>query len=435
MSSTPPESALLNALHDLPAAELVVGYSGGLDSTVLLHLLAHARQPSRVRAIHVHHGLSDQADAWAEHCRATCDALGVPLCIERVGPIEQRGLGMEAAARRARRAAFARNLEAGACLALAQHREDQAETLLIRLLRQSGSSGLAGMRRWSPLDRSGHPIWRPLLDTPRASIRAYAERHGLTWVEDPSNRSPALLRNRLRHSVLPALVAAEPGAIEAICRSCAILGSEADLIDDVARQALARMQSLDPCVLQLDAWPSQDTGLGAAIIRHWMDALGLHRPTARAAQRLLEQLEKPAPEPWTITWPGARLTRYRDLLHAEHDAGTTAPVEALAWDGREDLPWPLGGSLHLEGPPALPCDWRVRARIGGERILLPGRQQHTPLKNVLQGLGVPPWERVRMPLIVDHEGELLAAGDLILSAAMQASLNASGHTLRWRIGV
>lgn len=435
MPPTPSDAPWRHALHDLPKGPLVVGYSGGLDSSVLLHLLAHACGPQRLSAIHVHHGLSDQADAWAEHCQSTCDALGVPLRIERVGPIEHRGLGIEAAARKARRAAFARNLEAGACLALAQHREDQVETLLIRLLRQSGSSGLAGMRRWSLLDRSGHPIWRPLLDTPRAEIRAYATRHRLSWVDDPSNLSHALLRNRLRHTVVPALVAAEPAAVDAICRSCELLATEADTIDDFAGQTLARMQSVDAHVLQLAPWPTLSAGLGAAVIRCWMDQLGLHRPTARGLQRLLEQLAKPAAEPWTIEWPGARLTRYRDLLHAERDTDRKEPTEPLAWDGRTELAWPLGGSLRLEGPVVIEArDWQVRSRRGGERIRLPGRTQPTPLKNVLQALGVPPWERARMPLVVDHEGELLAAGDLILSATMQASLNATGCQLHWRTG-
>ena len=182
---------------------LLVGYSGGLDSTALLHLLAREPAHRGLRAIHVHHGLQPEADAWADHCARTCAALGIGLEIVRVQVARDTGEGLEAAARRARMAAFAQALENDGVLALAHHRDDQAETFLLRALRASGSDGLGAMRPWRRFGPGW--LWRPLLDLPRQALVDYARAHGLDWIEDPSNASDDHDRNYLRRRVLSLL--------------------------------------------------------------------------------------------------------------------------------------------------------------------------------------------------------------------------------------
>ena len=215
----------------LPTHETIcVGLSGGCDSVVLLHLLGRLELTSRLSALHVHHGLSPNADGWATFCQAYCQSLGVPLFVRRVTVADKSGKGLEAAARRARYAAFA---EVPAdCLFLAQHGGDQAETLLLNLLRGCGVTGAAAM----PVERrhGGRRLLRPFLAESRADIEAYARAHDLCWVEDESNGDRAFTRNFLRHEVMPMLGQRFPRAETALGRAAANFGEASELLDDLA---------------------------------------------------------------------------------------------------------------------------------------------------------------------------------------------------------
>ena len=226
---------------------LLVGYSGGLDSTALLHLLAREPAHRGLRAIHVHHGLQPEADAWADHCARTCAALGIGLEIVRVQVARDTGEGLEAAARRARMAAFAQALENDGVLALAHHRDDQAETFLLRALRASGSDGLGAMRPWRRFGPGW--LWRPLLDLPRQALVDYARAHGLDWIEDPSNASDDHDRNYLRRRVLSLLRARWPQADAALSQAAALQRETTALLDQGDRQALAAARTVDPAWL------------------------------------------------------------------------------------------------------------------------------------------------------------------------------------------
>src|SRR5438445_2204018 len=193
------------ALAILPEGGLVVALSGGMDSSVLLHALAasmHARARD-LRALHVDHGLHPDSAHWAEHCRAFAARLDIPIETVRVAIDHDSGTGLEDAARRARMAAFAQNLRPGEVLALAQHRDDQAETVLLKLLRGAGPEGLGGMRVLREFGMG--QLWRPLLDLTRAHLHEYAQARGLRWIEDPSNAHTQLRRNFLRQAILPRL--------------------------------------------------------------------------------------------------------------------------------------------------------------------------------------------------------------------------------------
>lgn len=407
-----------------------IAFSGGLDSSVLLHLLAdwarHEQLPP-LSAIHVHHGLQPAADAWPEHCAQVCARLDVPLDIVRVQVVP--GASLEQAARRARYAAFAERLGAGEVLLGAQHRDDQAETLLFRLLRGAGVRGLAAMPLSRPLGQGS--LVRPLLDCSRAELQAYAQSHGLSWVEDPSNADERFSRNFLRRQVMPLLAERWPQVTASLARSAGHLGEAQQLLEELAEMDLLAARSV--CAFPWLPLPSLDlsavTALSDArqrnLLRHWL------APLSRM--------------PDSDHWGG-----WCDLRDAATDA---APIWKLAdgelhradgrlwWLSGEWL-WPLdsldlpcdsfsesvelpgNGHVHLQGE--LPQGhWHLRYRQGGESLQLPGRGRRD-LKRLLNELRVPAFVRPRLPLLFDGD-ELMAVANLSQSSEIQAG----GATLHW----
>lgn len=418
-----------DALDPVPAAPVLAAFSGGLDSTVLLHWLA-ARGDVRargLRAVHVHHGLHPAADDWAAHCERTCAALGIPLQVRRVR-VEPRGEGLEAAARAARHAAFAGVMRPGEAIALAHHRDDQAETVLLRLLRGAGD-GLAAMR---PL-RAFHAgwLWRPLLGLPRALLHDWARTQGLAWVEDPSNAATAHDRNFLRHAVLPRLRERWPDPAAALAHAAARLAEQQDLLAGEDARRLARAQGLAPRTLSLPALLAEAPDWRDRVLRAWLVALGLPALPARALATLADEVLSGRPDARAeFAMEGVVLRRWRDLLFAGPFPPPLPADWSVAWDGREALPLPGGGRLRLLGAPAFEAPLRARARQGGERLRLPGRTHHHALKDVLQALGLPPWERAALPVLHGPDGEPWAAGDVVLAAPLADWLAARGARLR-----
>jgi tRNA(Ile)-lysidine synthase len=424
---------LSRRLADCPAGRLAVAFSGGLDSTVLLHALAGATvaRARGLRAVHVDHQLQAGSGEWAKHCAATGAALDVDVELLAVD-VRPDGDGLEAAARAARYSALLAALRDDEMLVLAQHRDDQAETVLLRLLRGAGSAGLAAMAEHG--SRDGARLWRPLLNLPRSALLAYAKEHGLRWIEDPSNRDLRHRRNHLRHRVLPALAEAWPDAGAALATSARLLAEDAALIDALAERALADVRGLDPRTLLIPRLAALAPPMQRHVLRRWLQESGLPSPPgsilARVASELLDAAADREPR---LRWAGAQLTRYRDLLHCARHADAPTDNWTCGWDGIEPLDLPHGfGRLEL-GPASLPlASMRVRPRQGGERIRLPGRRHHSALKKVLQALAIPPWERRRLPLLFSDDDELLAAGDLVLSGRLVALLDEHASTLRWQ---
>lgn len=453
-------------LPPLPSAAcaVAVGLSCGLDSTVLLHLLAGSKsiRGKGLRAIHVHHGLHADASAWASQCRSFCDALEVELSIVEVQVDRDSGLGLEGAARKARRTAFAAQLRDGETLALAHHRDDQAETFLLRALRASGPDGLAAMRAWRSF---GHGwLWRPLLDVPRGALLQYADAHGLRWIEDPGNDDCSLDRNFLRHRVLPLLRERWPQADLAFARGAALQGDAVDLLAREDAQALAATRTLDPRVLSVDALRRLPMPRRARVLRRWIGQLGLPPLPAEGVAAIEADLLDSAPDARPgFRWANAIVQRWRDLLHADRQTDPLSGDYRMPWDGGSPLALPTGDILHFEPAAAVGAastasfadftafadhqvnssrlkplpqgpegGFVVHARQGGERLTLPGRAHSHALKHVLQDLGVPPWERKRLPLLSDAEGRLLAAGDLAYAADFDAWLRSCGTRLVWQ---
>jgi tRNA(Ile)-lysidine synthase len=431
--------AVAACVHAGPGGALLVGYSGGLDSTVLLHALAAlpGQRARGLRALHVHHGLHPQADAWAAHCEATCREWNVPYELARVEVGLDSGLGIEGAARAARHSAFACALAPGETLALAHHRGDQAETVLLRLLRAAGGDSLAAMHARRAFAQGA--IWRPLLSLPRADLLEYARVQGLAWIEDPSNADPRFDRNFLRTRVLPSLRERWPEAEAALARSATLLAEDAHLLEHEAALRLALARTPEPRTLATAPLLALSAPWRARVLRHWLATLGLPPPPGRAFAlidaELLGSRHDAQPE---YRWAGLRLQRWRGLLHVETETSALPVNFHCEWDGAAALSLPGGGLLQIaraDAAPPLPGELaplRVGARHGGERIRLPGREHSHALKDCLLRSGVPPWLRRGLPLLRAPDEELLAAGDAVLSERWQRLCGTRGLTLRWQ---
>ncbi len=426
---------LESALAELPQTPILAAFSGGLDSMVLLHALAQsdAVRARGLRAVHVDHGLHEDSEAWARRCREFADALGVELVVRAVDVVRSPGLGLEASARRARYEAIETLLSPGEIVALAHHRDDQAETVLLKLLRGAGPEGIGAMR---PLRRLGRGFaWRPLLLLPRAALREYAEQHRLGWIADPSNADQTIDRNYLRMQVMPRISARWPEAESSIAQSAAWARAAAEFIEVEAERALARIQGLDPSTLQFREWLALPTALRDPVLRRWLRALDLPEPTHYQAAELVRQLGEAGEDRQPcVRWPGTEVRRYRDLLHA------LAPLQfpPLEWVGAFDggpLALPLDlGVLRLRGATGevrLAMPLQVRFRRGGESLRLSSGGRTRELRDLFQEAGVPPWKRGRLPLAFDADGALVAVADIWLSEAGAALLEPLCARFEW----
>ncbi|KGB99068.1 tRNA lysidine(34) synthetase TilS [Burkholderia cepacia] len=418
------------ALSGLPPdARIAIAYSGGLDSTVLLDAAVRVAGASRCVALHVHHGLSANADAWVAHAEAQAARRGVAFESMRVDVPRDSGLGLEATARERRYAALDEMGERHgvAALWLAQHADDQAETVLLQLLRGAGIAGLAAMApRYRP-DGTRIERVRPLLRLLRAQLERYAEQHALAWIDDESNGDTRYARNALRIDVLPALAVHFPGFRDALGRAAQHAAAAQRLLDDLAELDFAVAARDDGQALSRDALVAFDDTRGANLLRFWMRRLGLPGASAARLANMMRQLRAARDaHALRVDHAGQCLRLYRDVVYweagdssepADDGTGTPQPEAALAWDGQEvwRLPgWrgtfvfaPADAGSADAVPEALLRGARlaVRTRAGGERMRTsPGGPGRT-LKNLFQERGVPAWQR---------DVPLLFAGDRLI---------------------
>lgn len=388
-----------------PSRHVRVGLSGGLDSTVLLHLLASLRQtlPLQLSAAHVQHGLVAGSAAWADDCRRLCDTLGVPLVVCPVQVDRRHPGGLEAAARDARRAALAALDDE--VLTLAHHRDDQAETVLFRAIRGAGVRGAGGMR---PIDARGPGplVWRPLLDVPRSALLAYARAHGLAWVDDPSNADSGFSRNFLHNEVLPLVESRFPGAAAGLARVGRLCGEAADMLDELAALDLATLRLPGRRHLGREAALRLSSARLRNLLRFLLLEAGEAMPDEDRLREIERQLCSPAAaEGLCLPVGKSSLCAYRDAWWLAPARQEAAPV-SLAWRLEPGVPWAggvvgwretMGEGLAAAALAGGVCE--LRRRAGGERMRLHAGGPSRSLKNLLQEAGVPPWLRGDLPLL------------------------------------
>lgn len=408
---------------------ILLGLSGGIDSVVLLHVLATLapRLEFQLSALHVHHDISPHADEWAQFCLDLCAGQGIACKVEHVDvqPLRET-LGIEAAARQLRHAALA----AQDCdfVALAHHADDQAETLLLQLLRGAGVRGASAM----PLLRrqNNRILIRPLLNFPRAELLAYAQQHGLRWVEDESNRDEGYPRNFVRHRVFGLLQQKFPACRETLARSAQHFAEAAELLDELAAQDGAG--AIDRDTLAVAALSRLSIPRARNLLRYFLHQCGAPMPQSKQLEQMLHQLcSARADAAVCVQFGSWQLRRFQDHAEVSPVLPPFDPALCLRWQGDAVLPWlPLQGQVlftRSTGEGISLCQLHsapvtLRLRSGGESLRPHPRAARRTLKHLLQEHQVPPWQRERLPLLYCGE-ELVAVIGVAIAADFQANPN------------
>ncbi len=431
---------LLDRLEQLktvaePPRRFLIALSGGLDSTVLAYALARntERYGIPVIAVHVDHGLQAESSGWAQHCREFAADLGIDCIVRRASIDTSAGQGIEAAAREARYLSLRALMESGDWLLSAHHRDDQAETLLLNLMRSSGPTGLAGIsacRRFA----AGWLV-RPLLDVPRAALESYARREGLQWIDDPSNRDTQFDRNYLRHRVLPLLEERWPDAAKRIQRSADLAGEASSLLGELA--AFDRRVVGDRADrLKIEGLQSLSAERRRNLLRHVILDLGLPLPGSKRLQEILASLidARDDAQP-SVAWPGAVARRYRGNLYLLPDDGPKALDLAADEVTSRHMVVPGGLGVLVFDPDApvglsdavFGTDLELRFRTGGEKIKPINQKVTKKLKKLLQETGIVPWMRDKLPLVYADD-RLVAVADLWIA---DEAASRPGTAIRW----
>lgn len=442
MSSFSPPALLASIQRHLPpsaSGKLCVAFSGGLDSTVLLHALAIAVRDEpryQLRAIHIDHQLHEHSRQWQRHCAQFALSAGIAFVAGRVSVSRDCDAGIEAAARAVRYEALRNLLEPGETLLTAHHADDQLETVLLALLRSAGVNGLSAMPACQPLGQGWH--LRPLLEFTRAELEAWGRAEQLAWITDPSNDDRHFNRNYLRHEVIPALQRRWPGVARSAVRSAGHLAEAGELLDAIAAADLVGAAAGD--CLRVSVLASLDEPRRRNLLRHWLRARGARPPSTRKLLALehdmLTAQEDRLP---CVDWDGFEVRRYRGLLYAGPQLQLSA-VSGVSqdWDWSAALELPEGlGSLRMQtdrgaglATSKLPPHLQVSFRHGGEALRPAGQPHHRKLKKLLQDADVLPWWRHCLPLI--HVGdELAAVGDLWIAEEFAAQANEAGMRVLW----
>ncbi len=416
---------------------MAIALSGGLDSSALLHLAhGYARQHGvALFAFHVHHGISPNADAWLDHCKAACDALGIAFEARRVTLAKGKS-GVEAAARKLRYAALGDMCQVhGVSLMLtAHHLDDQAETVLLQLLRGSGTAGLSGMDAANSapelLGNTELVMARPLLPVAREALESYVSEHAIAYIDDESNTDPRYARNALRLQVMPALAQAFPGFQERFARSAAHAQSAQRMLTELAAQDLAGCLVDD--TIDVARLRAMSTDRVQNLLRHWFATRALRMPSTAWLAEMVTQLVEARPDAQLlVTHPDCHIRRHRDRLYITPKLGDLAGLrdpddegvfvkngQMFRWQGEAEISFPdYGGTLYFdEGEEGIDPAWlraqplQIDFRKGGEKLKPAANRPTRSLKYHYQACDVPAWERTRLPIVTAGKALLFAAG-------------------------
>jgi len=419
----------MNSL-DLSIGSFLLAYSGGLDSTVLLHVLSRQLVRERLKAVHVHHGLSANADLWAETCARECSALGVEFFLEHVN-LSAKGKGLESAARDARYKAVIKvattlvesSRETAVTVLTAHHANDQTETLLYRVFRGSGLAGLEGIKKERKLAPNISVI-RPLLSVSRAELAEYAKHFGLNYIEDESNNDPGYDRNYLRKEVMPAILKRWPAALKQVSRLSSLVSKEQALLNTYGlidlKSCGLRDERMGSSIefSKLLAWPENRR---FHVMRTWAKEKAHNIPLSEHLEHLDGFLNANADKCPRLEWGDACLSRYRNRLYLLPRAFFQTKKQC----DRGKISWDISSSCDLSNGFYLECDYLgippgqnriiedldIKFRTGGERCRPKGRRHSQVLKKLLQEYSLEPWLRDAVPIIY-HQERLIAVGDL-----------------------
>ncbi len=427
---------------NLTSFKLIVAFSGGLDSCVLLHLLANLRKTLsfQLSAHHVNHNLSPNAASWASFCTEACAKLNIPLTITNIKVEQNSGLGLEAAARAARYKALLSNVADFTCahfICLAHHQDDQAETLLLQLARGAGVKGLAGM---AAVDIQ-RKLLRPLLNAPRSALEAYANTHNLAWINDESNADTKFDRNFMRHEILPKLEKHYPAIKQTIGRSAAHLADCSAMLDDLAELDAANQPKHNMQQLSLQTLAGLSMARANNLVRWWLAQNQLTMPSTLVLQQIVQQLlgaKNDAAVQIKIS-DSFNVRRYQGNAYLVLDMPASAPFNLL-WQGEESVMLPdasrlfftqkMGAGFALNRIKNIKL--RIKNREGGERFKPELGRPYRSLKQVLQTHAMPPWQREQLPLIFMDE-TLVIIPNVGVDANLQASIDEMGLLVTWLI--
>jgi tRNA(Ile)-lysidine synthase len=420
----PVESHLIDAIRPYQGSHRVfLAYSGGVDSHVLLHLCAQQHWlKDKLTAVYVHHGLQAIADHWALHCQATATSLDIAFKELRVDARPVNGQSPEEAARNARYGALSSLLDEHDLLLVAQHREDQLETVLLQLFRGAGLPGLSGMPVAMPMGKG--ILLRPLLNVSKKDIEAYAAGHELDWVEDPTNQSAEFDRNFLRNDVLPALKKRWPALDKTVSRAAGHCADAQALIRQEGGELLKKYLDIETQALSLVHWSCLDSARQALLLRAWFGFIGLKMPSQRVIHQIIrEVINEAGTGKAEVLTQGYAIRRFRNRLYSFQAKCFQLPeIRDFEWPSQQSC-IDLSEYLKLqriEDSTGIAIDqWKnatitVAFRRGGETIRLPGRKGRHSLKNLFQEAGIPPWERPVIPLVY-LDGQLAAVADRWIS--------------------
>ena len=430
-------ACLKNISH---ASQIYIAYSGGIDSHVLLHLCAiQPELKSKVTAVYVHHGLQEIAESWAVHCQSEAQKLGVNFQLLRVNAHPENGQSPEEAAREARYQALESLLNDGDVLLVAQHQEDQLETVLLQLFRGAGVQGLAAMPKQIPFGK-GHML-RPLLDVSKQEIQTYASTHQLNWVEDPTNQQDDFDRNFLRNQIVPLLKTRWSSVAKTVSRSARHCANAQQLLDELACDLFEKVVNVENNTLSIHKLIELEANKQALVIRQWFKWQQLQMPSTQFIEAIFKTVihTKSSGNPH-LKKAGYVIRRYQDRLYCSTDLPGFQNLEGLTlnWEQSENKLLLPDDSI-LERVPAsdgIPVSvWQaakitIKFRQGGEKISLAGRKGQHTLKNLFQVAAIPPWERDTIPLLY-LDDTLAAVADLWISSKLQVQNQEPCYRLEW----
>lgn len=419
----------VESMAALPKAQAYwVALSGGLDSMVLAHMASLSF--TNVRLLHINHGLSPNAHTWQQHVQTWANMRSLACTCISV-QVDTQAASLEAAARSARHAAFAATLSPGEAILCAHHRDDQAETVLLRLLRGSGLKGLAAMVPARPLGAG--MLLRPLLGISRAELELYAQENELPWVEDESNQHERFDRNWLRHSLIPQLATRWPAAKEQLALTAARLHQEQTLLETYLAADLAcgspRKERLGHSLL-ITVLNSGTQERRRSLLRFWFGQLGLLMPSHAVLSQMEQLIESRIDSEAMVTWGPWQLRRFAGRVYVLPQLPSTPRTWQSNWNTQTSLTMLNGSHISAktceQGLP--PGEYCLRLREGGERSHPAARAHSQTLKKLLQEVALEPWLRELIPLVY-RQGKLVAVGDLWIEKGVGV---AGGIELQWR---